>query len=97
MQKALRTQCEKVAREYRGGLQRAKQVADRFHLVQNLIKAVQTELEHRRHHLLIPSTEFLRQDTIAAVVPSQQRWGRPNPQQKEIRRQRRQQKEEWDG
>ena len=80
-----------------GGAPQAEQVADRFHLVQNLIKAVQTELEHRRHHLLIPSTEFLRQDTIAAVVPSQQRWGRPNPQQKEIRRQRRQQKEELFG
>jgi hypothetical protein len=43
------------------------------------------------------STEFLRQDTIAAVLPWQQWWGRPNPRQKEIRRQRRQQKEELFG
>src|SRR5262249_34067253 len=80
-----------------GGAPQAEQVADRFHLVQNLIKAVQTELEHRRHHLLIPSTEFLRQDTIAAVVPSQQRWGPQTPQQKESGGQRRKKKEELFG
>jgi transposase len=77
-----------------GGASRAEQVADRFHLVQNLIMAVQTELEQRRHHLLIPATEFLRKDTIGALVPSRQHWARPNRWQKEIRRQRRQQKEE---
>jgi transposase len=76
-----------------GGAPQAEQVADRFHLVQNLIKAVQTELEHRRQHLLIPATEFLQKDAIA-VLTSRQGWGRPNLRQKEIRRQRRQQKEE---
>ena len=64
-------------------------MADRFHLVQNLIQAVRTELEHRRHHLLIPATEFLQKDAIA-VLTSRQRWGRPKLGQKEIRRQRRQ-------
>jgi transposase len=76
------------------GAPRAKQVADRFHLVQNLTKAVQEELEHRRHHLVIPATEFLRKDAIGELVPSRQREARPNPRQKEIRRQRRQQKVE---
>ncbi len=78
---------------YRGAPQ-AKQVADRFHLVQNLTKAVQQELEHRRHHLLIPPTEFVRKDASDKPGPSPQRSGGPNPRQKEIRRQRRQQKVE---
>jgi transposase len=76
-----------------GGAPQAEQLADRFHLVQNLIKAVPTELEHQRHHLLVPATEFLQKDTIAALT-SRRRWGRPKLRQKEIRRQRRQQKEE---
>jgi transposase len=76
------------------GAPRAKQVADRFHLVQNLTKAVQEELEHQRHHLLIPATEFLGKDTIDKLVPTQKRGARPNLRQKEIRRQRRQQKVE---
>jgi hypothetical protein len=63
-----------------GGAPQAEQVADRFHLVQNLIKAVPTELEHQRHHLLVPATEFLQKDTIAAL-PSRQRWGRPTLRQ----------------
>jgi transposase len=76
------------------GAPRAKPVADRFHWVQNLTKAVQQELEHRRHHLLIPATEFIRKDASDKPVLSPQRSGRPNPRQKEIRRQRRQQKVE---
>jgi hypothetical protein len=76
------------------GAPQAEQVADRFHLVQNLTKAVQTELEHRRDHLLIPATEFMRKEAIGGPVPSQPLWARPNPRQKEIKRQRRQQKEE---
>ena len=40
------------------GAPRAKQVADRFHLVQNLIKVVQEELAHQRHHLLMPSQQL---------------------------------------
>ena len=85
----------------RNGAPAAKQVADRFHLVQNLIKAVAEELAQQRDHLLIPAQEFLHTDateeaTGAApeVVPSQQRGPRPSSRQKEVRQQRRQQKEE---
>ena len=84
-----------------GGAPRAKQVADRFHLVQNLIKAVQEELAHQRHHLLMPAQELVRNDSAEQVTgaeperaPSPQRGPLPSPRQKEIRQQRRQQKAE---
>jgi len=83
------------------GAPRAKQVADRFHLVQSLIKAVQEELAQQRRHLLIPTQELVRKEVtleatgaVPATVPSQQRGALPNPRQKEIRQQGRQQKEE---
>ncbi|MGA3093462.1 MAG: ISL3 family transposase [Terriglobales bacterium] len=83
------------------GAPRAQQVADRFHLVQNLIKAVQDELTHQRHHLLIPTQELIHKDanyeapgTGPVMVPWPQRGQRPSPRQKEIRQQRRQQKVE---
>jgi transposase len=84
-----------------GGAPRAQQVADRFHLVQSLIRAVQDELAHQRHHLLIPSQELVRSDviketptTLPEAVPLQQRGQLPSPRQKEIRQQRRHQKKE---
>jgi hypothetical protein len=83
------------------GAPRAKQVADRFHLVQSLIKAMQQELAHQRHHLLIPAQEFFHKDATAEatgampeIVPSPQRGPRPSSRQKEIRQQRRQEKVE---
>jgi hypothetical protein len=33
-------------------------VADRFHLIQNLIQTVQGELAHQCQHLLMPVQEF---------------------------------------
>jgi transposase len=79
---------------------RAKQVADRFHLVQSLIRAMQDELADQRKHLLIPAAELLGDDRAheaTRVVPEtgsrQQRRGpRLSSRQKEIRQQRRQQK-----
>jgi transposase len=83
------------------GAPRAKQVADRFHLVQSLIKAVQQGLEQQRRQLLIPAQEFVRNNATVepaevalGIVASQQRGQLPSPRQKEIRQQRRQQKEE---
>ena len=81
------------------GAPRAKQVADRFHLVQNLIKVVQEELAHQRHHLLMPSQQLAAGTATAEVtatglerVSSQPPGPRPSSRQKEIRQQRRQQK-----
>jgi len=86
------------------GAPRARQVADRFHLVQNLIRAVQEELAHQRHHLLMPAQELLHTDAAAEateavreIVPSQQRGQLASPRQEEIRQQRRQQKMELFG
>jgi Transposase len=83
------------------GAPRAKQVADRFHLIQNLIHAMQEELAHQRDHLLIPAQELLHHDAteeptaaIPNIVPSQQRGQLLSPRPKEIRQQRRRQKEE---
>jgi hypothetical protein len=62
---------------------------------------MQEELAHHRHHLLIPAQEFTRKDTankategVPKSVPWQQRGQLPSPRPKEIRQQRRQQKEE---
>jgi len=82
------------------GAPRAKQVADRFHLVQSLIHAVQDELAHQRKHLLIPAAELASNDSaqkVTAPVPEtvsrQPRCGRrPSSRKKEIRQRGRQQK-----
>ena len=86
------------------GAPRARQVADRFLLVQNLIRAVQEELAHQRHHLLMPAQELLHTDAageateaVREIVPSQQRGQLASPRQEEIRQQRRQQKMELFG
>ena len=78
------------------GAPAARQVADRFHLIQNLQQAVQTKLACQRAHLKIPATEFARQtDTDqgpeAAQTISRPRRSRPNPSQKAVRQQRWQQ------
>jgi transposase len=41
------------------GAPRALQVADRFHLVQSLTRAVQDELAHRRDALRMPTQEIV--------------------------------------
>jgi len=50
------------------GVPAAKQVAERFHLIQNLSKAVQDELAHQRYRLLIPAQEFVRNNTGSAAA-----------------------------
>ena len=82
-----------------GGAPRAQQVADRFHLVQSLIRAIQEELAHQRKHLLLPAAEFLCDDSahqatgmLPEISRQQRRGPRPNSRHKEIRQQRRQQK-----
>jgi hypothetical protein len=82
------------------GAPRAKQVAERFHLVQSLMRAMQEELAHQRGRLLIPAEQLLRHgiareasEGVTQSVGLQQRRGpRPSFRQKEIRQQRRQQK-----
>lgn len=74
------------------GAPAAKQVADRFHLIQNLSKAVQDELAHQRHRLLIPAQEFVRDKAPAeAPVPEpeivQQHEPTPDLRQNHIRQQ----------
>ena len=83
------------------GCREAKQVADRFHLVQNPIKAAQEELAQQRQHLPMPAQELVGNTAaveagVAApqLTPSQPRGPLPSPRQKEIRQQRRRQKEE---
>lgn len=73
------------------GAPRAQQVADRFHLVQNLIRAVEDELAHQRPRLLMPAQEFVRNDApekaavvVSKVVPSQRRGPRPSLRPQEI-------------
>jgi hypothetical protein len=78
------------------GAPRGKQVADRFHLVQSLIRAVQEELAHQRKQLLIQAAELVSNDSaqkVTAPVPEtvsrQPRCGRPpSSRKKEIRQQR---------
>jgi transposase len=83
----------------REGAPEAEQVADRFHLIQNLQETVHTELLCQRAHLKIPAGEFGRQTAInqapestPAVSPPRRRWA--NPRQEEARRQRWQHKVE---
>jgi len=81
-----------------GGPQ-AKQVADRFHLVQNLQGAMQLELTCQRAHLTIPAEEFARpsetkEAPVAGMVISRPRRERRSPSQDKARQQRRQQKVE---
>lgn len=81
------------------GAPQAKQVADRFHLIQNLQQAVQLELTCQRAHLKIPAEEFTRPSetkevSMAAVAVARPRRARPDPSMDEVRRQRRRHKVE---
>jgi transposase len=78
----------------RRGAPRAQQVADRFHLIQNLQQAVQLELTCQRAHLRIPVEEFAppSETKVTPVAIVRPRRVRSNVQQDEVRRQRRQHK-----
>ena len=77
----------------RRGAPAARQVADRFHLIQNLQQAVHTELVCQRAHLKIPAEEFTRQietdqapRTVQHISRPRRTWASPDP--KEVRQQR---------
>jgi transposase len=77
----------------RRGAPAARQVADRFHLIQNLQQAVRLELTCQRTHLKVPAGEFTTQietDPTPGTVPNISRPRRTwaNPSHKEVRRQR---------
>jgi transposase len=84
------------------GAPRAQQVADRFHLVQSLIRALQDELAHQSSRLLMPSPQQLvgnntpEKANVAAPehVASQQRRPQWSLRLQEIHQQRWQQKQE---
>ena len=81
------------------GAPQAKQVADRFHLIQNLQQAVQLELTCQRAHLKIPAEEFAppgetKEVSVAAVAIARVRRARAYPGLNEVQRQRRQHKVE---
>ena len=83
------------------GAPAAKQVADRFHLIQKLQQAVQGELALQRAHLMMPAKEFREQiettpaePAAAELVASKPRQEGSNSSQKEARQQRRHQKVE---
>ena len=61
---------------YRGA-PRARQVADRCHLVQNLMRAVQEELAHQRHHPLMPAQELVSNaaaEKAFGIAPKRMSW-----------------------
>jgi transposase len=85
------------------GAPRAQQVADRFHLVQGLIRAVQDELAHQRGGLRMPTQEIVGHNsqgeaTIAVlepeVMPMPQRGAPPSPRPQKIRQERWERKQE---
>jgi transposase len=85
----------------RRGAPQAQQVADRFHLVQNLIEAMEGELAQQRHHLLMPAAEFVEPSDTAVEAPIQTPPAvvqLPGARQREqVRQQRRQQQLELFG
>ena len=85
------------------GAPRAQQVADRFHLVQGLIRAVQDELAHQRDGLRMPTQEIVGHNSPKEATPAvpepqgmpmPQRGPLPSPRPQEIRQKRWERKQE---